>query len=209
MNASNSERIKIIKRRNYPVDIQGDAISLYISNYNDAAEYLAHRIGHKEKVAVELCCGIGVTLEKLARVFRRVVGVEIDAQILKWCRENLTQADAINDVRLICGNTEDKELLRGIKADIAIYDIPYWDIGISQERHSSSENPKLKETIKNIRKLITKNIVICAPVHYTYEMAVIDLGPCEYQEIYRPTHKRNYIYLGQLIEKEGITKLEL
>lgn len=209
MQNNKDKRTEIINKRGYPLNLQGDLVSLYISNYLDAAGYLAERIGNKEKTVVELCCGVGVTLGKLAKTFKQAIGVEVNDQILKSCENNIIQSNVINNVQLIHGDIEDKKLLAKIEADIAIYDIPYWDIGISREKHSSRKNPKLKETVGNIRELITKDIVVCAPTHYTYETALADLGPCEYQMIYRPTYKRNYIYLGQLVEKEGITKLTL
>ncbi len=205
----NTSRQRLIQKRGYSSDIQGDEVSLYISNYVDAAEYLAKRIGKKDKTVVELCCGIGVTLEQLARNFQRAIGVDLDPQILAWCKHNLTKAGVIDNVTLIQGDIGDSELLETIQADVAVYDIPFWDIGISKDVHSSHENPNLKATVEAIRKFITSDIVICVPAHYTYDMAVDDLGKCEYQEIYRPDHKRSYIYLGSLIQQPGITKLEL
>ncbi len=204
-----TKRESIIVQRGYPSTIRGDEVSLYISNYLESAEYLARRIGDPTQTVLELCCGIGVTLEKLADVFKSAIGVELDEQILNWCRDNMAQSKAAKKVRLIHGNVEDINLLKNLKADVVVYDIPYWDMGISKAVYSSEKNPELKVLIKNIRELVTEDIVICAPAHYRYAMAQADLGECEYQEIYRPEHKRTYIYLGRLVKEKGVTRLAI
>ena len=79
----------IINCRGYRENIKGDKFSLYISNYPSNAKYLKSRIGNSEYILAELCCSIGVTLEYLAPAFKKVIGVDIDKDVLDACKANL------------------------------------------------------------------------------------------------------------------------
>ncbi len=205
--STEDRRSQLIQKRGYSPSIRGDEISLYISNYREAAEYLAGRIGDPTKAVVELCCGIGVTLQELARVFSHAYGVEQDATIFGWCQDNISHAQLAHKVELLAGDVSNRNFLQALTADVAIYDIPYWDMGISKEKYSSRNNPSLYDEVQMIRELITQDIVVFAPAGYTYAMAIKELGICEFQEIYRHSgHKRTYIYLGNLIKEPGITR---
>ena len=204
-------RETIIQRRAYPANIKGAQYDLYLSNYPVAAQYLADRIGDSNKVAVELCCGIGVTLAALASKFKKVAGVEIDPTILKYCRQNLENRGLLKKVSLIKGDILDEKVFTKIKADIAIYDIPYW---VSKELPDGTnvldKNPDLIKIINSIRKNITKNIVFFAPPWFSYLQAKRELGALEYQKIFiNGKHDRNYIYLGNLIKTLGETEINL
>ncbi|MFT5891491.1 MAG: putative RNA methylase [Dokdonia sp.] len=202
---------EIIERRGYRKNIKGDKFSLYISNYPANAEYLASRIGNPNLVLAELCCSIGITLEYLAPSFKKVIGVDIDHDILEMCKINLTEADLISKVQLVHGDIFDDNTLKNIKADIIIYDIPFWYPHKQENRGDLvSKNPPLKELIKKIQENITSNIVIFSPPEWGYEYFEKQLGTIEFEQVFiNQIHNRNQIYLGDLINKKGKTEIAL
>jgi len=210
MNNTKYSREAIINKRKYRPDILGDELSLYISNYPQAAKHLIKKIKGKGNSVVELCCGIGVTLELLADNFPSVIGVDIDNQVLIYCDKNLQTAGLRNKVTLVQGDINQEEVLKNIKADLVIYDIPYWNIGLTENTGLDQKNPKLEEIIHKIRHLITKNIVIFSAPHFTKQMADHVLGENEFEEIYiNGKHDRNYIYLGELAANNVKKEIEL
>lgn len=203
-------KTSIIKKRGYPDWIKGDKLSLYISNYPKTAKHIANRIGKKDQIICELCCAVGVSLIELAKKFKRTIGVDIDKKVIANCKKNLSNAGVINKTELVLGDISKRSLLKKIKADIVIYDIPYWNIGLTENTGLEKKNPNLKRLVRNIRELITKNIIICAPPYYGYDEAKKDFGKCECESIFiNNKQDRNYIYLGNLIKKYGTTKILL
>jgi 16S rRNA G966 N2-methylase RsmD len=206
-------RSELIKKRGYRNDVYGDTLSLYLSNYPISAKWLANRIGNKSKVALELCCAVGITMEYLAPVFKKVIGIDIDKKILNACKKNLKSVGVSKKTKLILGDIRDKKLLKKIKADIVIYDIPYWypqKYSLYTKKKIKVENPNLKETIKNIREFISKDIVVFTPPEMDYKYFKGVAGQCECVKInINNRSDRNYFFLGNLIKKEGINKLKL
>ena len=204
-------RKSIIERRKYRKDINGDAFSLYISSYPITVDYLKKRIGNKNKILVELCCGVGVTLEHIAKGFKHVIGVDIDHNILTYCRKNLEHAGLSQKTTLIQGDVTDSRVLKTIKADIVIYDIPFWSPHeFKKQGDLTRKNPSLKSIIDNIRRVISKDIVVFCSPQFDYEMVKKEIGPCEFQKVFIDgKYDRNHIYLGKLKRKTGITTLRL
>jgi len=203
-------RESIIKKRGFPIWIKGDKLTLYISNYQSTTEYLAKRIGDKEKIICELCCGVGITLKELARTFKYVIGVDYNKKVVANCRENAKVFGVSDKTEIILGNISNSKLFKKIRADIVIYDIPYWNIGLTENTGLEQNNPNLKRLVDDIKKLITKDIIICAPPYYTYTEAKKDFGRCECESIFiNNKHDRNYIYLGSLVKRQGTTKVVL
>ena len=210
MAALYNERMRndIIPNRGYDHNIAGDELSLKIASYPSTARYLAERLQHKGDTVCELCCGIGVSLLELSKSFSKVIGVDNDAEIIADCRQNLTQA-GITNFELLCGDVSDRNLLTKIKADVVLYDIPYWSSHEGQV-DPERQNPDLKQLITDISEVITSNIVIYTPTHMTYETAKDQLGDCDYVEVFtNGKHDRNFIFLGNLIEKTGISRIEV
>ncbi len=210
MNPSDT-RESIIARRNYRENIKGDKFSLYISSYPVAIDYLVKRIGDSEKVVVELCCGVGIALEGLASGFARVIGVDSDKTILDVCAENLKEAGEAEKATLILGNINDNDVLKQIKADVVVYDIPFWsaheNIGSGD---LTAKNPSLRTIVERIRKSISEDIVIFCSPDYSYEIIEQELGPCEFQKVFiNGKHDRNYVYLGNLKQVDPVTEIRL
>ena len=209
--AINDTREVIIAKRGYRKDIKGDQYSLYLSNYPISTRYLAGRLENKGKILVELCSGVGVTIEALSNKFEKLICVELDPEILEYCRQNMKSAGLMGKVDLIQGDITDEDLLKNIKADVVIYDIPYW---VSKELPGRTnvldKNPDLNELIDNVRKYITDNIVVFAPRYLEYSNIKNSAVECEFQKIYiNGKHDRNYIFFGNLIENQGITEQKL
>ncbi|MEO0330659.1 MAG: class I SAM-dependent methyltransferase [Bacteroidota bacterium] len=211
MNYEEITREDIVNYRGYRKDIKGDKFSLYISNYPANAQYLRSRIGNPEQVLAELCCSIGVTLEYLALGFKKVIGVDLDKDILEECRTNLEESGLTAQAELIRGDVFDDNVLRNIKADTVVYDIPFW-YPHKQENQGSliDKNPPLEELISKIRKYITYDIIIFSPPEWSYEYFSKKLGVIEYEQVFIDgQHNRNQIYLGDLVKAEGLTKVEI
>lgn len=202
---------EIIDRRGYRKNIKGDKFSLYISNYPVNAEHLKSRIGNPKLILAELCCSIGITLEYLAPNFKKVIGVDIDHDILKTFKANLEAAGLLHKAEFLQGDVYDERILEKIKADIVIYDIPYWYPHIQEnEGDLVTKNPPLKKMIQKIKDYITPNIVIFSPPEWEYEYFKNELGVIEFEQVFiNQKHNRNQIYLGDLINKKGKTKVML
>lgn len=207
----NETRESIINRRRYRKNVKGDKFSLYISNYPVIAKYLKQRIGDNKKVIAELCCGIGISLEYLGDAFKHIIGVDSNKKVLSFCLKNLEYVGLKSKTTLICGGINDDKILKGIKADIVIYDVPFWSKHEYEGRGDlTKKNPSLKRMIEKIRRCITDEIVIFCPPKYDYEMILSQVGDCEYQKVFvNGKYSRNHVYLGSLIQRRGITEIEL
>lgn len=199
---------EIIKTRGYSENIAGDELSLKIASYPSTAAYLAERLRGKGDTVCELCCGIGVSLIELSKKFTRVIGVDSDAKILDDCEANLKNA-SVKNYELVCGDVSSPEILSNIKADVVLYDIPYWsDHG--GEVDAQQKNPDLRTLIDAIRQKVCSQIVIYAPTHMEYEKVREIVGECEFVAVYvNGKYDRNFIFLGDLIEQAGQVKVEL
>lgn len=200
---------QIITKRGYRADIHGDQYILYLSNYPVSAKYLATRL--KGDTLLELCCALGITLEALSDNFKKIIGVDIDPKVLEDCRQNLKDSGLLNKIELVQGDISDENLLKSFKAEVVIYDIPYWvSKDLPDGTNVLDKNPNLKFVIETIRKHITQNIIIFAPPYMKYETIKELLGECEYEQIYiNGRYDRNYIYFGNIIKNQGIQKKEL
>tara|TARA_R110002033_G_scaffold43050_2_gene84498 strand:+ start:8829 stop:9473 length:645 start_codon:yes stop_codon:yes gene_type:complete len=211
MNYKESNIQDIIDRRGYRKNIEGDKFSLYISNYPSNAKYLRSRIGNSKFVLAELCCSIGITIEYLAPAFKKVIGVDIDKDILQTCKTNLKESGFIDKAELICGDVFDDNILKSIEADIVIYDIPFW-YPHEQENKGDlvTKNPPLKELVRKIQNYITPNIIIFSPPEWSYEYFEKQLGIIEFEQVFiDEIHNRNQIYIGDLINNIGTTEIRL
>jgi len=201
-------RTDIITTRGYSSNISGDELSLKIASYPATARYLAKRLKSHGSTVCELCCGIGVSLIELAKTFDRVVGIDNDPKIVEDCRHNLRNAGAKN-FELLCGDVSDRKLLSKLSADIVLYDIPYWSSHAGQV-DPDEQNPDLMQLITNVRELVTDKIVVYTPTHMTYDEAKSILGPCDFTKVYtNGKHDRNFIFLGELIERVGENEIEV
>ncbi|MDJ0645673.1 MAG: class I SAM-dependent methyltransferase [Flavobacteriaceae bacterium] len=203
-------RETIITRRGYRTDVKGDKFSLYISNYPVNATYLKERIGNTELVLAELCCSIGITLEYLASGFKKIIGVDIDETALAHCMANLKTSNKSRNTALIHGDVFNDTILKKIKADIVIYDVPYWNSFLSENKGNFlDKNPPLDKLVDKIRKYITKEIVIFVPPNYEYEKLAEILDAFEYEKVFiNNKHNRTQVYLGNLKRINGITEIK-
>lgn len=201
-------RTDIIQTRGYDSNISGDELSLKIASYPATAIYLANRLKNEGSIVCELCCGVGVSLIELSKTFKKVIGVDNDPKVIEDCSKNLEHAGITNH-EVICGDVSDPDLLSKIKADVILYDIPYWSTH-SGKVDPEKQNPDLQKLVANIRSLITDKIVIYAPTQMTYEDVISALGPCEFVEVYtNGKHDRNFVFLGDLIKREGGSRAEV
>ncbi len=138
--------------------------------------------------------------------FRKVIGVDNDIAVIQDAEKNLALAD-IQNCELTVGDVRDEAVLSAVNANIVVYDIPHWS---SHGGTVSEKNPKLDKLIESIRATITNAIAIYAPPHMTYEDVVELFDDFEYQQVWIANrYDRNIIYLGPLVEHNGVTKLQL
>lgn len=201
-------REDIIRTRGYDSQLAGSELSLKIASYPASAKYLANRLKGKGDTVCELCCGIGISLIELAKSFHKVIGVDIDNEILADCRHNLFQAGTVN-YELMAGDITHRNVLEKITADIVLYDIPYWSEHGGKVM-PAQQNPNLCEIVGNIRQTVTSEIVIYAPPHLAYEAVAAEISKCEYMQVFiNNKHDRNFIFLGNLVEQEGTRVINL
>lgn len=201
-------RTDIIQTRGYNPDISGNELSLKIASYPATARYLAERLKNEGSIVCELCCGVGVSLIELSKSFKKVIGVDNDPQVVEDCGKNLEHA-GITNYEVLCGDVSDPILLGKIKADVVLYDIPYWSTH-SGKVDPEKQNPDLGKLITKIRELITDKIVIYVPTHMTYRQVTSALGRCEFVQVYtNGKHDRNFIFLGGLIGQAGESSIKV
>lgn len=209
----NDTRSILLEKRGLKSDIAGDTLSLYISNNPRAATWLAEYIGDSQKVVLELCCGVGVTLESLVQVFKLAIGVDNNKEVLDACRKNLEKNNLFDRTKLILGDVRSTDLLKSLKADVVVYDIPYWypeKYPMYSPENKLGENPDLKELIENINKYIGGDIIIFAPREMGYEYFKDIVKECECLEIIIDgKHDRNYVFLGGLVRSIGSRQINI
>jgi hypothetical protein len=149
-----------------------------------------------------------MSLIELAPTFKTVIGVDNNPTIARDCELNLERA-GVQNYDIIAGDINDPALLETIKADIVLYDIPYWSEH-GGKVNPQQQNPDLASLVRAIRTKITNNIVIYAPPHMTYRDISLSVGDCEFIEIWLgDKHDRNFVFLGPIATDIGQSKITL
>ncbi|MBP9697917.1 MAG: methyltransferase [Candidatus Moranbacteria bacterium] len=171
----------------------------------------AKRFAGKQKIA-DVCTGAGFMAVCLAEVVKEITVVDIDQSHLQLAKENSKIAGYDNKFRFIEGDIMDDKILNQLVGVEAIYSDPEWVLpGHWKGDHVSSifeMSPPIDKLFNQLEK-ITKNIAIRLPKEteikqlesfpaHEVEMAYLDGKPKAYT-----------VYFGDLIRKEGITKLEV
>ena len=146
----------------------------------------------------------------MAHCFRKVIGIDVDFEVVMSCKQNVAEADLSDRVDIFHGDVFDLSLFADISADIVIYDIPYWVSKILDDGTDVLvKNPNLFSIVEQIRKYIGNEIIIFAPPSLSVDQ-IHQLGAFEYQQVMiNGRHDRNYIYLGDMIQRVGVTKIDL
>lgn len=135
--------------------------------------------------AVELCCCVGSSCIQLARRLDHVVGVDINELRIEMARKNAKLYGVSNNIEFITGDVLDINLLKSIKADIALLDPGWSTIVMDRSSHISDINltqPSLKKMFTLTVKYITDNIVARVPATFTCA-TLEELGPCKLENI--------------------------
>ena len=137
------------------------------------------------KSAVELCCCVGSTCIQLAKHFDNVIGVDINESRIKMARKNAELYGVSKNVEFIIGDVLDIDLLKSIKADVAILD-PGWSTrAMDRSSHVSDINltqPSLKKMFVLATEYITNNVVVRVPATFTCD-TLKGLGLCKLENI--------------------------
>lgn len=187
--------------------VKADIASYEMANYEVIAEYMGKRL--KTKVIVELCCGIGITAIQLAK-FSKVIAVDSNKEYIGYARYNSRLYKVEDKIDFIIGDAVDEELLKKIKATIAVLD-PDWSASDDKSLHVaeiSETQPTLDKLYNLVKKNITKNIAFRFPKTINIEK-IKKIDECEIQKVFLKDKFMFYIaYFGKLIkEKESEVRL--
>jgi len=157
----------------------------YMSCPEEVAKHLAKNLS-KFSTAVELCCGVGMTVIQLAKQMKKVTGIDINQENIFAAKKNAELYNVSDKTEFILGDVLDVKLLKSIKAEVAVLD-PDWSNQDSDKAQHVSEldetQPNLNELYNLTRKYITKNIVVRMPKTFTFK-TVSGLGPCKIENVY-------------------------
>ena len=171
-------------------DILYDEDAYYMSCPEVVANYLAELL-KSYKTAVELCSAIGITVCALAKHMDKVYGVEIDSKRIEMAKNNAKLYGVSDKVEFIQGDVLDTNLLKNIKASVAVLD-PDWNVDKNTPKiHSNSlanTTPNAIELFNKVKENITSNLVIRVSKNVSFN-DLKELGVC---------HVYNIIYDGRI-----------
>jgi predicted RNA methylase len=160
-----------------------DEDGYYMSCPEEVGKHISNKLS-KYKSAVDLCCAVGMLCVQLAKKINKVYGVDINPNRLSDARKNLDLYN-VSNVEFIEGSVIDEELLKTIKADVAILD-PDWSIEGNDKdqwtQNLNSTQPSWKKMFELTSKNITKNIVSRIPKNWGFEL-MNEFGPCKIENI--------------------------
>ncbi|MFA5828366.1 MAG: methyltransferase domain-containing protein [Candidatus Shapirobacteria bacterium] len=197
------------------IELWGDKEGQIVTNYQEISEYIARRIFSKtgDKSILEICCGIGSLTVFLAKVFSRVIAVDINPIRIVAANKNLQLNNLINRVDLITGDIENEKVINKIcnkyKIGAVCTDVTWSETGIYGQDHTDDLDKTTPATDK-LFKLLTdrdwKNICMRLPKTIDYKQ-LMGLGSVEIEEIsINGELKFIYAYFGMLVKDIGITK---
>ena len=166
-------------------EILYDEDAYYMSSPEFVVEYLADLI-KDYKTAIEVCSAIGIAVCVLAKKIDRVYGIEIDPKRIEMANYNAKLYGVSEKVEFILGDALDVNLLKKIKASVAILD-PDWSVDKNNPKiHSSSlssTTPNAVELFNKVKSNITSNIVLRVSKNVSFE-DLKKLGVCHVHNIY-------------------------
>lgn len=191
--------------------IKADEDAFYMSSPEIATTYLSNRL-KEYKSAVELCSAVGMNCIALAKHMEHVYGIELDKKRIADAKYNASLYGVSEKIDFIEGNVLDQNLLKNIKAEIAILD-PDWSIdkNTPSEHAFKIENttPNLKELFAAVRESITHTIVARVSKNFSIE-TLNELGKCHVENIiYEGRIRFKYAYFSDAITENKETDIIL
>lgn len=165
--------------------IKADEDAYYMSCPEEVSKHIANKLSNFNS-AVELCCAVGITSIQVAKKINKVIGIDIDEKRIKNAKENAKMYGVEKKVEFIVGDVLDVNLIKKIKADVAIID-PDWSVeGINKSIHVidiDDTQPSIREIFNLTKKYITPNILIRVPKTFNVN-TLSDLGQVRLEEIF-------------------------
>lgn len=165
--------------------IKADEDAYYMSCPEEISKYIAIKLVNFNS-AVELCCAVGITSIQVAKKLNKVIGIDIDEKRIKNAKENAKMYGVEKKVKFIVGDVLDVNLIKKIKADVAIID-PDWSVeDIDKSIHVidiDDTQPSIREIFNLTKKYITPNILIRVPKTFNVD-TLSDLGQVRLEEIF-------------------------
>ena len=163
--------------------IFADKDGYYMSCPEDVGKHIAKNLSGYGS-AVELCCAVGMLCIQLAKKIDKIYGVDINPDRLSDGKKNLELYN-VNNVKFIEGSVVDENLLKNIKAEVAILD-PDWSIEKNNKnqwtKNPDKTQPSWRKMFELTSKHITKNIVGRIPKDWNFEL-MNEFGPCKIENI--------------------------
>lgn len=187
-------------------EIAADEDAYYMSCPEYVAEFIKDKIDSNNTV-VELCSAVGISSIIIARKAHRVYGVDIDSKRIEYARKNAKLYN-VSNVEFILGNVLDEELLKSIKADVALLD-PDWSVDKNTPQvHGSDLSltvPSAIELFNVVKNNITNNIILRVSKNVDNE-ELIKLGKCTIYNIYYDDriHFKYAIYNNDIVGNSAI-----
>lgn len=190
-------------KKKFSLDIHADEDAFYMSNPEISGNYLANKLSNYSS-AVELCSAVGMTCIALAKKMDKVYGVEREESRIEDAKYNAHLYGVDEHVEFIQGDVLDEDLLKSIKADVAILD-PDWSVDKNNPKdhafNLSDTKPNVLDLFNKVRNNITHNIVIRVSKNFTKE-TLSELGICEIDNIiYEGRIRFKYAYFRDDIKE--------
>jgi trimethylguanosine synthase len=165
--------------------MQGDDDAIFMSVQEVAAIHIGERL-KQYKTCVELCTAVGALAIHIASFIPKVIGVDLDPRRIEDAKANAKIYGVEYRTEFLIGDVLDEELLKSIKADVAILD-PDWSAeGTEKSIHTidiDKMQPSMRQMILLTRKWVTPNLVLRVPKHFTLE-TLSEFGPYELESIF-------------------------
>ena len=170
-------------KNKFSQEILADKDAYYMSCPEIVGKHLAKKLLEFNS-CVELCCAVGALSIQLAQRIRKVFAVDINPSRIINARAN-ANLYGVDNIKFIEGDVLDENLLKKIKAEVAILDPDWSPEGAEKDCHVSDlekTQPSLKKMFSLTKKYITKNIVLRIPKTFSFKL-LQKLGKCDVENI--------------------------
>lgn len=192
--------------KKFSKEIYGDVDGIYMSCPEEVSKHLAEKLSCY-KTGVELCCALGMTVIQLAKKMEYVYGIDMDENRINAAIKNSELYNVRSKTEFILGDVLDENILRNIKAEVAVLD-PDWSIGENKKNHVfdlEMTQPNMKELFYKVKENITENIVLRIPKTFSFDTLKV-LGNCEIENIIWDNKvKFRYAYFSKNIKENKET----
>ncbi|MBD3310030.1 methyltransferase domain-containing protein [Candidatus Woesearchaeota archaeon] len=168
-------------------DVRADKDALHMSCPEVVGAYISVQLAQyiRFKRVAELCCAVGLLSVQLAKVMDKVYAVDLNSDRIRHARYNARLYGVEDRIEFIVGDVLDEDLLKSIRADVAVLD-PDWRADPKNTALAGSvddTHPSLRKMFSLTQKHIAKDIVTRIPKDWTFK-TLESLGACRIDNIH-------------------------